>query len=63
MTLVLTSVDGDKKVLVNTEQVKFFEPNPSDQTLTDVVFNQGLVRVVKESLDSIKNFVGGITVP
>lgn len=60
MILILTKVDGTK-IIVNSDSVKMWEPNPSEPNHTDVVFGADMVRVVTESLSLIISSLNPVT--
>ena len=60
MIIALTNKVNGKKIMVDSAQVKLWEPD-DDGVSTHVVLGADLVRVVTESLDSIKNILGAVT--
>lgn len=59
MVIELTNKVNGKKILVNSAQVKLWEPD-DDGNSTHVVFGADLVRVVVESSVQIKNVLGAV---
>lgn len=61
MFLALTRVDDDVITLVNTDLVRNFEPLIENPLVTKVIFDDKEVRVVKETLLSIRSALGGVS--